>query len=68
MSNAKKITLKETRGGTNHLFSLGHALNLLRLQEKQGTKGWSIDDKNWIFKDNEICKKPNNTKNKKADK
>lgn len=63
-----QVTLKETRGGTEHKFSFAHALNLLRLQAKNGTKGWIITDKNWIFKDNEICKKPSSRASKETDK
>jgi hypothetical protein len=63
-----KVTLKETRGGTNHLFDLVHALNLLRLQKKNSKKGWVINDENYIFKDNEICKRPSSKPSKKADK
>ena len=63
-----KVTLKETRGGTEHLFVFDHALNLLRLQEQNGTKGWVITDKNWIFKDNEICKRPSSRASKETEK
>lgn len=61
------VFLKEVRGGTRHPFVIQHALNLLRLQEQKGNKGWLIDDKNWQFVNNEITRKPNKRKTKEAD-
>lgn len=68
MDNRPKITLQETRGGTKRKFDFAHALNLLRLQEKNKSNGWIIADEKYIFKDNEICRKPSNRDNQKAEK
>lgn len=68
MNKGGIITLKEKRGGTEHKFSLDHALNLLRLQKRQGNNGWEISDENYTFKGNEICKKSSNRANKETEK
>lgn len=68
MANENKtVTLKRTANGRNHDFNFQHALNLLRLQEKNTKKGWVISDKNYIFENGEIIRKPSNRKSKKAD-
>lgn len=65
----KKITLKELRDGTEHLFDFDHALNLLRLQNRKGITGWKISDPKWKFEDNDISRrKPSNRKSKETSK
>ena len=66
MANKKTVTLKNKRG-QNHPFDFAHALNLLRLQEKKGIKGWVLNEKNWEYKNHEITRKPNKREVKESD-
>lgn len=62
----KTVKLKNQRGNSSD-FTFEHALNLLRLQNKKGTKGWSLNEKNWIFENNEISRKPNKAVSKESE-
>ena len=46
--NGKEVSVQD--------FSFEHALNLLRLQQSKGSKGWEIKSKDWKFVKNEIIK------------
>lgn len=70
MSKKQVVQLKRLANGRVHEFEFDHALSLLRLQEKspRAKKGWEIAEKEWIFKDNEISRKPNTGSSKKSKK
>ena len=58
-SKPKKIQLARIVGGKEvsvQDFGFEHALNLLRLQQKTGSKGWKIKSEDWKFVKNEIIK------------
>ena len=62
---AKKenIRLKSIRGRVYNV-SLEHAVRLLRLQKKTGSKGWVIAEEGFEFNGNEIIKTGNSKNNK----
>ncbi len=60
----EKIKLIDKNGVVNELTFI-HALNLLRLQQKQGIKNVRIDSKTLEFKQNEIVRIKSNKKDKK---
>jgi len=67
MGSKKIITLINAKGN-KHNFVFAHALALLRLQNRKEIPSWVISEQNWEFKNNEITRKPNNRKTKKASK
>ena len=60
----EKIKLIDKNGVVNELAFI-HALNLLRLQQKQGIENVRIDSKTLEFKQNEIVRIKSNKKDKK---
>lgn len=60
----ENIKLIDKNGVVNELTFI-HALNLLRLQQKQGIENVRIDSKTLEFKQNEIVRIKSNKKDKK---
>lgn len=63
----QKLKLKSKKTDRVHEVTFDHALNLLRLQASKGSTGWSLDEKDWIFENNEISRRTNTGSSKKSE-
>lgn len=64
MAQPKQINLK-SKGGIEQNFDFTHALRILRYEQITGRVNWSINNKGYEFKDNEIIRSTGTTKEAK---
>ena len=61
MAQPKKLSLK-SKGGIEQKFDFTHALRILRHEASTGRINWSINHKDYEFKDNEVIRSTRKTK------
>lgn len=61
------IELKRDRDNFKKHFPIKQALHILGSQ-KSSVQGWKLSDINYLYKNNEIIRKPSETNNKDAEK
>lgn len=66
---AKQTIKLANKRGDVQVFSMAHALNLLRMQQSNGNKGWVIDkSEKYKFGNNEIYRHRDSGDSKKTEK